>query len=342
MSLSQSTTLPPASFPPQKWIPPHRRTSGSVPNLPPPMLSESGNLGLYTRAELTFVFGDENEGTFSRDRTDPGKLARILVFDHQHPNFPPELFVKSHLDLVLDVPLEELQKSEVPVFFESGKRGKKGRWIFNGWWKVEKVTKLERWSQELIEYVEMKWGKLDSVHRGSAERTSSQWNMSLGIDWAVVRIVKVRDGDDPVKRWFERFELKRVNAVTEKDEIPVSTIKRTPTPPFTNVHHPSSSSLTPPTLKTSISKYQLPPTPSELDRQLEESIVSIGTMGIDSASEFDGEDAVISRSEAEMDEGEWDKLSVTTEGGVIVPSMPVKADGGGAWTVLYAEQDEVV
>ncbi|CUS09260.1 unnamed protein product [Tuber aestivum] len=148
----------------------------------------------YTRTQVTeFYSGDSS--TISPTSTTPPKIARILVFDNAHPDFPREIFVKSHLNLLFDVPLSSLQTTAVPLYRQVpvAISGGRDRWEFGGWYVIDAVHKVEKCSSELTKRLEDKWNKRN---RSSSPSNIRQSNVER--DWAAVMLRKVSDGGCPL------------------------------------------------------------------------------------------------------------------------------------------------
>ncbi|KAL8684462.1 MAG: hypothetical protein Q9218_008281, partial [Villophora microphyllina] len=91
-----------------RYIPPHLRqkdagqqgtpSSSSAPQL---QIKERSLSDGYTPEEIANQFGlpsTEKVGTLNADES--GKLAFVLVFKDQHPEWPPKIFCKSNLHLL--------------------------------------------------------------------------------------------------------------------------------------------------------------------------------------------------------------------------------------------------
>jgi len=147
----------------------------------------------YTRTQLDEFYSNDSS-TISPTSTEPPKIARILVFDNAHPDFPREIFVKSHLNLLFDVPLASLQTAAVPLYRQVpvAISGGRDRWEFGGWYVIDAVHKVERCSSELTKRLEDKWNK----RRSSSP--SNTWQSNLELDWAAVMLRKISDGRCPL------------------------------------------------------------------------------------------------------------------------------------------------
>ncbi|PWW75365.1 hypothetical protein C7212DRAFT_297278 [Tuber magnatum] len=148
----------------------------------------------YTRTQLDEFYSSDSS-TISPTSTAPPKIARILVFDNAHPDFPRELFVKSYLSLLFDVPLSSLQTTAVPLYRQVpvAISGGRDRWEFGGWYVIDAVHKVEKHSSELTKRLEDKWNKRS---RGSSP--SNTWQSHVELDWAAVMLRKVSDGRCPL------------------------------------------------------------------------------------------------------------------------------------------------
>lgn len=148
----------------------------------------------YTRTQLDEFYSDDSS-TISPTPTTPPKIARILVFDNAHPDFPREIFVKSHLNLLFDVPLASLQTVAVPLYRQVpvAISGGRDRWEFGGWYVIDAVHKVEKCSSELTKRLEDKWNK-----RSRSSSPSNPWQSNLELDWAAVMLRKISDGGCPL------------------------------------------------------------------------------------------------------------------------------------------------
>jgi len=148
----------------------------------------------YTRMQLDEFYSNDSS-TISPTSTTPSNIARILVFDNAHPDFPREIFVKSHLNLLFDVPLASLQTAAVPLYRQVpvAISGGRDRWEFGGWYVIDAVHKVERCSSELTKRLEDKWNK-----RSRSSSPSNAWQSNLELDWAAVMLRKISDGGCPL------------------------------------------------------------------------------------------------------------------------------------------------
>ncbi|KAG0138700.1 hypothetical protein HOY82DRAFT_1453 [Tuber indicum] len=148
----------------------------------------------YTRTQLDEFYSNDSS-TISPTPTTPPGIARILVFDNAHPDFPREIFVKSHLNLLFDVPLSSLQTTAVPLYRQVpvAISGGRDRWEFGGWYVIDAVHKVEKCSSELTKRLEDKWNK-----RSRSSSPSNTWQSNVELDWAAVMLRKVPDGGCPL------------------------------------------------------------------------------------------------------------------------------------------------
>ncbi|RPB04861.1 hypothetical protein L873DRAFT_1798692 [Choiromyces venosus 120613-1] len=154
----------------------------------------SRTLQTYTRTQLDEFYSDDSS-TISPTSATPPKIARILVFDNAHPDFPREIFVKSHLDLLFDAPLSSLQTTAVPLYRQVpvAISGGRDRWEFGGWYVIDAVHRVEKCSSELTKRLEDKWSK-----RSRSSSPSNTWQSNVELDWAAVMLRKVSDGGCPL------------------------------------------------------------------------------------------------------------------------------------------------
>ncbi|KAF3937247.1 hypothetical protein ABW19_dt0210100 [Dactylella cylindrospora] len=161
---------PPAEAPASSYVPPHLRHRD--PNAPPP----SGvpytlpQQYFFSSVEISKHFGASHGGTINPSINNVKEPAYILIFANQHPQYPPDIFVKSNLELIFkdaekggDMnPL--LEGLEIPMF-EEDKKGYGKAFRFKSWVKVKEVKRLEKKSEDLISMLTEKW-KRDTPRRG--------------------------------------------------------------------------------------------------------------------------------------------------------------------------------
>ncbi|KAI9788319.1 MAG: hypothetical protein M1816_007005 [Peltula sp. TS41687] len=184
-----------------RYVPPHlRRSIVNGPDhdkveQPPP------NSGEYTIEDLTCHYQTYgSHGTINRSEADPTHVTHILVFKEGHPEWPPNLYCKTNLDVLehyystittitassdtpddkTDVGGDEVrQKSSVPVFTAVGRHS----FDFLGYYVITSVTFLEPRSEALVNLLEAKFNQ-----GKSKERRPDQWKGSLAMRWAVVML----------------------------------------------------------------------------------------------------------------------------------------------------------
>lgn len=326
---------------PQKWRPRSSRTY------------------TYTRDQLEQHFGNPHDGTLTGSIDDPQRISRILIFDNQHPSFPPEIFIKSNLHLVFGTPLRTLQVVPIPLFQQmpwgpspssSGEPGTKDRWEFVGWYVIDNVQLIERRSPELCTRLEVKWG----AKKGRAgQRTPEAWNRSLSVDWALVSLRIVSDKDCPLEH--SSPTSRTLETFSDEGGVDLGPGAGFPKKPFStdgDIPEDYFPGPPPPTRRTTnvgmivpqMEEYFIPPPPppptrvptmgagstsfedTGLDCKLmDESIISISRQSEESMSESDYGN--VTRSEIE-DCDRWSELS----------TGPVDRQ----WTVVYEEKDELV
>lgn len=327
--------------------------------------SSSSRSSAYTRDQLEQHFGNPHDGTLTGSVDDPQRISRILIFDNQHPSFPPEIFIKSNLHLVFGTPLETLRVIPIPLFRQtpwgsspssSGSPSTKDRWEFAGWYVVDNVQRIERRSPELCTRLEAKWG----AKKGRAgQRTPEAWNRSLDVDWALISLRRVSDLDCPLE--CPNSTAATIGTFGEEGGVDLeygaghsnghSFAKRafsiddgapedySPAPP-----PPTRRSTAAGLASHHVDEYFIPPPPPPPSRVptmgtktnvfedegldcklMDESIVSISRQSEESMSE--SEYGNVTRSEIE-DCDRWSELS----------TGPVDRQ----WTVVYEEKDELV
>lgn len=298
----------------------------------------------YTRTQLNEFYSSDSS-TISPTSTTPPKIARILVFDNAHPDFPREIFVKSHLNLLFDVPLSGLQTTTVPLYRQVpvAISGGRDRWEFGGWYVIDAVHKVEKCSSELTKRLEDKWNKRS---RSSSPSNTRQSNVEL--DWAAVMLRKVSDGGCPLGSLntspsppsgsdtgsgSANGKNEGYGGVEEQDYTPyppppsrvsgspgVGDGKHTQEEYFITPYPP------PPTrIPTMSNEEKEDDTSTLMMDKLDESIVSISRQSEGDESMTDSEFGNLSKSEID-DCDRWSELS----------AGPVDRQ----WTVVYTEKDE--
>lgn len=135
------------------------------------------------------------------------RLAFILLFGDQHPQWPPKIFCKSNLhllsmkhnpsissDIRIDAPhppsldpmgeKSKLPTKPVPLFTQDralqqqGRSNGQGPFDFSGMYIISSVDYLQPRSQELVNLLDIKF-------KGGKERTPESWHQSLSMKWAV-------------------------------------------------------------------------------------------------------------------------------------------------------------
>lgn len=306
-TLTLTTSQPPAppadSVVSQHWRPRTSRTSRTSQT--------------FSRETLEQHFGGPQTQTLTASASNAAKIARILVFDNQHPDFPREILVKSNLQLVFDVPLQTLQVTAVPLFRQVpvAISGGRDRWEFGGWYVIDAVHCIEKGSAELSKRLEDKWSK-----RGRSLTAGGQWQQggNLEVDWAAVMLRKVSDKDCPL-----------ADATTPTPSAATSPPAATQSPKGANGESLTFSPDTPRRVPPPSSK--TPTAGTHKDEAglliLEDSIINLSGHDDDESegSMTDSDYGDVSRSEID----DCDRWSVLSTG-------PVDRQ----WTVVFTEKDE--
>lgn len=117
---------------------------------------------------------------------DDQRLAFIILFMGQHPEWPPKVLCKSNLRF-----LSSATAATIPIFTELSPTLKPSvpnsytlnpRFIFSGYRPIISVAYLEPQSQELIKMLDTKFTSLGK------ERTADNDKKSRGVRWAVVEM----------------------------------------------------------------------------------------------------------------------------------------------------------
>lgn len=148
--------------------------------------------------------GDKNpttrqRGTLNTTYDDQDKLAYIVLFHHANPMWKTksEIFCKTNLDLLPEPSTLTSSENDKPAYeksypvFMQRKRlnGDDLRGIgFYGYYGIQTVRYLEAESEELVEYLQVKFGE-----RG---RDREAWKKSLSKKWAVVTMGRDEDRKD--------------------------------------------------------------------------------------------------------------------------------------------------
>ena len=173
----------------------------------------------------------------------PLELKFILLFKDQHPAWPPTIFCKSHLNLLSTITPATITADNwvvvdndhdqhkppisVPVFSQNrppslttssppppsnARLHRDQPFYFWGNYIIKETKRLAPGSEELVAMLETKFG-------GMRKRREEDWKRSLGLEWAVVELVRV-DGDEgkdddnnpmvPLKLVSEPKEVKSV------------------------------------------------------------------------------------------------------------------------------------
>ena len=143
------------------------------------------------------------------------QLAFILLFSHQHPQWPSKIFCKSNLRLLTSIanilesgpafqpssePIHEFKQTAklIPVFTQDrtlrshGRKNGEAGFIFSGMYTVSSVEYLEPRSQQLVNMLEVKFA-------GGKQRSPEDWKKSLTMRWAVVDLQKVESTLRPME-----------------------------------------------------------------------------------------------------------------------------------------------
>ncbi|KAF3097472.1 hypothetical protein TWF706_007332 [Orbilia oligospora] len=127
----------------------------------------------FTASEIYKHFGVVHGGTINPSINNYKELAYILIFRNQHPQYPPKIFVKSNLELIFDNESQGneinplLEHLEIPLFEEEHQYRSK-LFKFKSWVKIQKVERLEKGSEELVEMLTLKW-RSDTPRRSGFE-----------------------------------------------------------------------------------------------------------------------------------------------------------------------------
>ncbi|KAL8728740.1 MAG: hypothetical protein Q9181_005241 [Wetmoreana brouardii] len=197
-----------------RYIPPHLRSKqqdSQKQHHPSPEANakERNPSDGYSADEIANQFGcapDTKVGTLNAAEADESKLAFVLVFKDQHPEWPPRIFCKSNLHLLTasasptpnggTLPetsgAEDLPTHPIPLFTQDSlTTSTPGKWkiFFKGWYHIQSVTYLEPKSPELIKMLD---GKFTPAGK---KRSPEAWEQSLGMRWGVVEFVPLGEGD---------------------------------------------------------------------------------------------------------------------------------------------------
>ncbi|KAK6361217.1 hypothetical protein TWF730_004959 [Orbilia blumenaviensis] len=116
----------------------------------------------FTATEIYRHFGVVHGGTINPSINNHKELAYILIFRNQHPQYPPKIFVKSNLELIFKDAAKGddinpiLETLDIPLFEEEHQYRSK-LFKFKSWVRVQKVERLEKGSEALIEMLTEKW-----------------------------------------------------------------------------------------------------------------------------------------------------------------------------------------
>ncbi|KAF3922042.1 hypothetical protein ABW20_dc0107026 [Dactylellina cionopaga] len=161
-----------------RYIPPHIRhqpksspANAAAPTSVSPTASSEQTL--FTASEIYQHFGVVHGGTINPSINNHKELAYILIFLNQHPQYPPDIFIKSNLELVFkdafqgDETNALLRDLEIPLFEEEKKAGKRV-FRFKSWVKIQKAERLEKGSEALVDMLTLKW-RSDTPRRSGFE-----------------------------------------------------------------------------------------------------------------------------------------------------------------------------
>ncbi|KAK6351539.1 hypothetical protein TWF718_004698 [Orbilia javanica] len=184
-STDAPTSTPESSGSKSSYIPPHLRHK--VPDLPASASTSLSKMTTpdayqerkpadekpFTASEIYRHFGVVHGGTINPSINNFKELAYILIFRNQHPQYPPKIFVKSNLELIFKNASQGneinpiLEHLEIPLFEEEHQHRSK-LFKFKSWVKVQKVERLEKGSNKLIEMLTLKW-RSDTPRRSGFE-----------------------------------------------------------------------------------------------------------------------------------------------------------------------------
>ncbi|KAK6520734.1 hypothetical protein TWF506_000981 [Arthrobotrys conoides] len=127
----------------------------------------------FTASEIYKHFGVVHGGTINPSINNHKELAYILIFRNQHPQYPPRIFLKSNLELIFENASQGseinplLEHLEIPLFEEEHQYRSK-LFKFKSWVKIQKVERLEKGSDKLVEMLTLKW-RSDTPRRSGFE-----------------------------------------------------------------------------------------------------------------------------------------------------------------------------
>lgn len=212
---SSSTPLSKTASP---YIPPHMRRTLNTPTSssnPHDQTSERDPATGYTSDEIATQFSCTTAlSTLNSTDHDNNSLSFILVFAHQHPEWPPKIFCKSNLHLLPsppkhpDIDAKNAQPSasqetdtapgspihnqglSIPIFTQT--QTQPPRFLYAGARALKSVTYVQPGSAELIRMLDMKFSPLGKA------RTPEKWQASLSVQWAVLEMGEVEGGKNPM------------------------------------------------------------------------------------------------------------------------------------------------
>lgn len=207
---------------PGAYVPPHLRNK--APGATQPRTIGDLEEGRFTLDEISEHFwpADDKDGSSSSgaepltktlhdSRKTPGKLAFVILFHGANPRWESDciLFTKSHLELlpgsgkagdsnvegVEQMASEEGSVAGAPVAaFKQAHPMQQGRsYIFEAWYRIQKIEFLEPRSPELVRMLKQKFtrvGRNGKVVR--KVRSGVRWEESLGLRWAVAKFGEVK------------------------------------------------------------------------------------------------------------------------------------------------------
>jgi hypothetical protein len=209
---------------PAKYTPPHMRgiigDNGIASNQPAVEQQE------YSLKEIQYQFGNPPSAisTLNVSACAPG--AYIVIFLHEHKDWPPTIFCKSNLHILPKDPTPNNHMGETmlyPIFTQldggestpsMDRRQRLGRpFKFSGYHAITHIDYLQPNSDQLVSKLRAKFRGTDGTER---ERYEEAWTQSLNKLWAVVdfgsaseEVIKKRGLSNPM------VPLKPQKGVTE-------------------------------------------------------------------------------------------------------------------------------
>lgn len=179
------------------------------------------------------------------DGTVQEALSFIIIFKDQHPEWPPKIFCKSNLHLLLstsapdieataqtsalndDIAAPIVQNSEspvTPVIQVDIKHGspivvfsqiqtRPPMFLYDGSRSIKSITYLQPGSPELIEMLYMKFGP------ERKERAPESWQSSLSMKWAVVEMGELEESRNPMVPLKKMKDEKSVTEMLQEMRI---------------------------------------------------------------------------------------------------------------------------